>query len=245
MGPLPGPRQTNQRAELLAINKALNICPANAHVRIITDSQYSINCVTEWSKRWKKNDWKTATGKAVENKDLIEPIIAKVDERAGLGNETRFVWVKGHAGDEGNEGADKLAVEGAGMKQDSASYLEHVRAKAHQEKGIGEGVHQEDLEKKEPPSVADEPGEEDGNGAEAEVQAEEEEEVQAEEDVEGDVEEDVEGEVRANAAPQDEVPESVFADDASAAAARGPEILESVYGDGRAREVSREATEEL
>ena len=190
--------------------------------------------MTEWSKRWIQNDWKTATGKSVENKDLIEPIIAKVDERAALGNETRFVWVKGHAGDEGNEGADRLAVEGAGMKQDSASYLEHVRAKAREEKGLGEGVHQEDLDKREPPSVADELGEEDG--ADGEVQAEEEEDEQAEEDVEE--------EVGAKVATQDEVPESVFADDASATARR-PETLESVYGDGRAREVSREATEEL
>jgi len=118
------------------------------------------------------------------------------------------------------------------MKQDSASYLEHVRAKAREEKGVGEGVHQEDLEKREPPSVADELGEEDG--ADGEVQAEEEEELQAAEDVEAEP----------DAATQNEVPESVFADDVSATA-RGPEILESVYGDGRAREVSREATEEL
>jgi len=51
----------------------------------------------------------------VENKDLIEPIVKQVNERAERGVETRFLWTKGHAGNEGNEAADRLAVAGSAM----------------------------------------------------------------------------------------------------------------------------------
>ena len=37
----------------------------------------------------------------------------KVEEREHLGRGTYFVWVKGHANDEGNGEADRLAVQGA------------------------------------------------------------------------------------------------------------------------------------
>jgi ribonuclease HI len=56
-----------------------------------------------------------AKNKPVENKDLIMDIRQKIDERDHLKSGTYFVWVKGHANDEGNTAADKLAVEGAYM----------------------------------------------------------------------------------------------------------------------------------
>lgn len=150
-GPVPGPRQTNQRAELLAIQRAFEVAPKSHHVRIITDSRYAISCITDWSKRWKLNDWKTAEGKSVENKDLIEPIIKMVDERSSLSVETRFVWTKGHSGNEGNEAADKLAVAGSSLLQDS-----HAVAHAEPEvDGQSEGVLDNELEN-EPEPVSQE-----------------------------------------------------------------------------------------
>ncbi|KAI4199651.1 MAG: hypothetical protein LQ350_004442 [Teloschistes chrysophthalmus] len=110
---LPGPRQTNQRAELTAIFRALEIVPKNRDVSIITDSKYAIDCVTVWHINWRKNGWKNASGKAVENKDLIENILAKIDERKSLQVQSEFEWVKGHAQHPGNVEADRLAVEGA------------------------------------------------------------------------------------------------------------------------------------
>ncbi|KAL8642172.1 MAG: hypothetical protein Q9228_001102 [Teloschistes exilis] len=110
---LPGPRQTNQRAELTAILRALEIVPKNRDVSIITDSKYAIDCVTVWHINWRKNGWKNASGKAVENKDLIENILAKIDERKSLQVQSEFEWVKGHAQHPGNVEADRLAVEGA------------------------------------------------------------------------------------------------------------------------------------
>lgn len=110
---LPGLRQTNQRAELTAILRALEIVPRNRDVSIITDSRYAIDCVTLWHVNWRKNGWKNASGKTVENKDLVENILAKIEERNMLKVQTGFEWIKGHANHPGNIEADKLAVNGA------------------------------------------------------------------------------------------------------------------------------------
>lgn len=110
---LPGARQTNQRAELTAIVRALDIVPRNRDVTIITDSRYAIDCVTVWYLTWRKNGWKTAAGKPVENKDIVENVLAKIEERNDLKVQTLFEWIKGHANHPGNVEADKLAVNGA------------------------------------------------------------------------------------------------------------------------------------
>lgn len=112
---LTGSRQTNQRAELTAVLRALDIAPRHREVTIYTDSRYSIDCVTSWYKNWKRNGWLTANKKPVENKDLVQDIRGKMEEREALGKGTYFVWVKGHSGDKGNAEADRLAVEGARM----------------------------------------------------------------------------------------------------------------------------------
>ena len=78
---LAGPRQTNQRAELTGIQRALDIAPIDRDVMIYSDSSYSINCVTVWFQNWRKNDWKNASKKPVENKDLIEAILNRIEER--------------------------------------------------------------------------------------------------------------------------------------------------------------------
>ena len=57
----------------------------------------------------------TAKNKPVENKDLIMDIRQKIEERESVKSRTDFFWVKGHADDEGNSAADRLAVEGAMM----------------------------------------------------------------------------------------------------------------------------------
>lgn len=117
--PLKGSRQTNQRAELTAISRALDIAPRHRDVTIFTDSKYAINCVTTWCTKWRRNKWMTADSKPVENKDLIQSILAKMEERTLLKVQTLFEWVKGHSKDEGNEAADRLAVRGAraGLQQ--------------------------------------------------------------------------------------------------------------------------------
>lgn len=110
---LEGPLQTNQRAELTAILRALQKVPKTQNLEIITDSNYSINCVTVWYRGWLKNGWKTSTSGDVVNKDLVVDIRKLIDGRDVAGATTDFTWIKGHDNDPGNEAADKLAVAGA------------------------------------------------------------------------------------------------------------------------------------
>ncbi len=110
---LKGSKQTNQRAELTAIQRALDIAPRHRDVTIYTDSKYSIDCVTNWYRNWEKNGWMNSKGKPVENKDIVMDAREQIEERDALGKGTYFVWVKGHANDEGNIQADRLAVDGA------------------------------------------------------------------------------------------------------------------------------------
>ncbi|KAM5464005.1 putative ribonuclease H [Microsporum audouinii] len=79
------------------------------------ESKYSIDCVTVWYINWQRNNWVTSAQKPVENKDLVQSILAKIEERKSLKVKTLFEWVKGHNKDAGNEAADRLAVNGANM----------------------------------------------------------------------------------------------------------------------------------
>lgn len=63
---------TNQVAELLACIKAIEtICPTESTVIINTDSKYVINSMTNWCKKWEKNNWINSKNKEIENKELI------------------------------------------------------------------------------------------------------------------------------------------------------------------------------
>ncbi|KAK9417486.1 putative RNase H type-1 domain-containing protein [Seiridium unicorne] len=110
---LEGDPQTNQRAELTAILRALQKVSVDQDIRIFTDSQYSISCVTEWYRNWEKKRWKTTGNADVKNKDLVQAIRTKIEDRDAAGTKTLFQWVKGHDATPGNVEADKLAVNGA------------------------------------------------------------------------------------------------------------------------------------
>ncbi|KAI1506556.1 ribonuclease H [Biscogniauxia marginata] len=110
---LGGELQTNQRAELTAILRALEIVPVKQSMRIHSDSRYCISCVTEWYVGWGNNGWKTKTKEDVKNKDLVIAIRARIDARDEAGAKTYFQFVKGHATDIGNNAADELATQAA------------------------------------------------------------------------------------------------------------------------------------
>lgn len=112
---LIGDPQTNQRAELQAIYRALEVAPIDEPVQIFTDSQYSINCVTQWAVSWQRKGWKTAAGEEVKNQDIIRRVLQRMEERKKAGAATMYQWVKGHVMNRGNEAADALAVKGARM----------------------------------------------------------------------------------------------------------------------------------
>ena len=108
--PLEGENQTNNRAELTGILRALEIAPVDRDMEIVTDSSYSINCATVWYTGWIKRGWKKSDGNVVENQDLIKGIRKLIEKRDALGIETKFTWIKGHNDDPGNTAADLLAV---------------------------------------------------------------------------------------------------------------------------------------
>lgn len=112
---LEGDPQTNQRAELTAILRAVQRVSVDQDIEIVTDSKYSLSCVTEWYKGWEKKGWKTTGNADVKNRDLIQAIRSKIDDREASGTKTSFRWVKGHNATHGNVEADKLAVRGASL----------------------------------------------------------------------------------------------------------------------------------
>lgn len=113
---LEGETQTNQRAELTAVIRALELSKDDPKIRIFTDSKYTIDCSINWYRSWERNDWKKPNGDDVMNQDLVKQIRALIDERAEAGFETLFQWVKGHSTNAGNVAADRLAVAGARRK---------------------------------------------------------------------------------------------------------------------------------
>ncbi|MEL6212702.1 MAG: ribonuclease HI [Pseudomonadota bacterium] len=98
---------TNNRMEMLAAIEALKATVGKDPIRLYTDSQYLRNGVLQWMHGWKRNGWKTASRKPVKNKDLWLLLDEGLD-----GRDVEWRWVKGHAGDPGNERADALARQG-------------------------------------------------------------------------------------------------------------------------------------
>ena len=95
---------TNNRMELMAAIKALNYIDKDYEIILFTDSNYVKDGITKWIHNWKKNNWQTASKKPVKNSDLWKELDILHGERTVL-----WKWVKGHAGDPGNERADELA----------------------------------------------------------------------------------------------------------------------------------------
>ena len=99
---------TNNRMELTAVIEALGALKRTCEVTIHTDSQYVRKGITEWIHGWKQRGWLTADRKPVKNADLWR----RLDSMASV-HHIDWRWVKGHAGDPGNERADALANRGA------------------------------------------------------------------------------------------------------------------------------------
>ncbi|GFO25174.1 ribonuclease h1 [Plakobranchus ocellatus] len=109
-------RPTNIRAEIHAAATAVRIAKRRGIKKLIvhTDSQFLINGITKWIIGWKKNGWKCTTGKPVINKDDFEAIDNQLSNIS-----VKWVHVKSHSGDFGNEEADNLAKQGAKKPESS------------------------------------------------------------------------------------------------------------------------------
>lgn len=104
---------TNNIMELTAFCRALEWLLANARpgesALIRSDSRYVIDGITSWIDSWKGRNWRKADGKPVLNKELWQKADSLYAAVRAAGIRTRIEWVKGHAGDPGNERVDELA----------------------------------------------------------------------------------------------------------------------------------------
>jgi len=101
------PVTTNNRMELRGVIEALRLLTRECEVVVYTDSSYVQKGISEWIHGWKRNGWRTSDKKPVKNDDLwrqLDELVAR--------HQIEFRWVKGHAGNEGNERADVLANRG-------------------------------------------------------------------------------------------------------------------------------------
>ena len=98
---------TNNRMELTAVIEGLGALTTRSAVTLHVDSTYVMNGMKTWILGWKRNGWRTAAKQPVKNADLWRAL-----DDAVAGHEVTWVWVKGHAGDPGNERADALANRG-------------------------------------------------------------------------------------------------------------------------------------
>ncbi|GAA5868510.1 hypothetical protein JCM8547_006295 [Rhodosporidiobolus lusitaniae] len=126
---LPGPLQTNNRAEMYAIARILETDPTpHLPLTICSDSQYTIDVFSKWIPGWISKNWKTSDGKVVANQDLIRYVLSLLALRTAAPppsslnsskpsssntSNITFHKVKAHVGIDGNEQADKFANAGA------------------------------------------------------------------------------------------------------------------------------------
>lgn len=94
---------TNNRMELTAAVRALEVLKRPCSVRIYTDSEYLKNGITAWLPQWKRNGWKRKDG-SLKNKDLWQRL-----DGLTARHKVEWKWLKGHAGHPINERCDELA----------------------------------------------------------------------------------------------------------------------------------------
>jgi len=96
------PETTNNRMEMTAAIKALEVLNKPCRVEIYTDSTYLQKGVTEWMAGWKAKGWP----KRIKNQDLWQDLDELLQK-----HDVSFYWVRGHDGHPENERADKLATD--------------------------------------------------------------------------------------------------------------------------------------
>ena len=99
-------KTTNNRMELLAVIEGLQALNRSCKVTVFSDSKYIVDAVNKgWAKRWQANGWKRNKREKALNPDLWAMLLKLLDS-----HDVSLQWVKGHAGNPGNERADALAV---------------------------------------------------------------------------------------------------------------------------------------
>jgi ribonuclease HI len=123
---------TNNRMELRSVLDALDGIPDGEAVLVTSDSRYVIDALTRWIQGWRRKGWRTSTGGAVLNRDLIETISAREESLR-----VRYAWVRGHVGHPVNEICDALAS--AAARRTPGPAADDVFAALRAERLLGDG----------------------------------------------------------------------------------------------------------
>ena len=104
------PNGTNNTAELNALYHALLMAEQAVHakeaVEILSDSKYSLSCIDVWAAGWERRGWKKAGGE-IKNLAIIQSSYTLYNR---IKPAVRLTHIRGHAGIEGNELADRMAM---------------------------------------------------------------------------------------------------------------------------------------
>lgn len=102
---------TNNTAELNGLLEAFKLAAhyieLGKNVQILSDSKYSIDCITKWAPGWQKRGWKKADGQPIKNPELVQACFTYYQK---IKTNISITHVKGHANIEGNELSDRMAV---------------------------------------------------------------------------------------------------------------------------------------
>jgi len=97
-------KTTNNRMELLAAIRGLQVLTETCKVTVITDSLYLQQGMTMYLQRWRRRNWLNSRGEAIANRDLWEQLVT-----AARRHETVWRWVRGHGSDPDQDRCDELA----------------------------------------------------------------------------------------------------------------------------------------
>ncbi len=101
---------TNNRMELMGAIEGLAAAPPGSAVTLVTDSSYVAKAITDrWIDGWQRRGWRTSAKQPVANRELWERLIGEMARHASVSP----TLVRGHAGHELNERADRLAQDAA------------------------------------------------------------------------------------------------------------------------------------
>lgn len=101
---------TNNRMELTAALEGLRAAPEGSEVELVTDSTYLAHALSKgWLASWQKRGWRTAAKEPVANRELWERMLRELARHRRV----TPTLVRGHAGHDLNERADRLAQEAA------------------------------------------------------------------------------------------------------------------------------------
>ena len=100
------PRTTNNRMELTAVIRGLELLKEPCAVELYSDSKYVIDALQKgWAEGWKKRGWIKADKKPALNPDLWERLLELTHRHS-----VTCHWIKGHAENEKNNRCDQMAV---------------------------------------------------------------------------------------------------------------------------------------